>query len=275
VVNFETQRITPVFVNSTILTFVVPSTISPYCPSGSMCAMYVRLVTPGNYSVTVADGNSTSNSLTFSVTDSSSSLSLTSVNPTAGPIGTLVTLKGSGFMQEDSVNFGNGFLYPTFHDSNTLTFAIPSNILGGCRSPMMCPNYTIPVNPGTYNISVYRWQSGAAVTSNSVSFTVTSGSLHQPIINSISGPTNLSVNQTGTWSIMASDPDNGALTYSINWGDQTSFASSQGSLSPNYTTSQQATFTHVYSNAGTYTVQVTVTNALGNMTNASISVAVH
>ncbi|MDE1975418.1 MAG: hypothetical protein KGI49_02835, partial [Patescibacteria group bacterium] len=40
-----------------------------------------------------------------------------------------------------------------------------------------------------------------------------------PVISGISSPTVLQVGQTGTWSVNASDPQNGTLSYSVDWGD--------------------------------------------------------
>jgi len=84
-----------------------------------------------------------------------------------------------------------------------------------------------------------------------------------PVVSSIGGPSTLSVGQTGTWSITATDPENGALTYSVNWGD-----SSSG------TPKQTASFTHSYSQAGSYTVSFTVTDSAGASAQSTISVAV-
>jgi hypothetical protein len=50
------------------LTFSVPAYLSPNCPIGSMCPMYMRQITPGAYTVTVQNENGTSNGTTFTVT---------------------------------------------------------------------------------------------------------------------------------------------------------------------------------------------------------------
>jgi peptidoglycan hydrolase-like protein with peptidoglycan-binding domain len=50
------------------LTFTIPSALSPNCPADSVCPMYMREVTPGTYSVTVQNGNGTSNALPLTVT---------------------------------------------------------------------------------------------------------------------------------------------------------------------------------------------------------------
>ena len=59
-----------------------------------------------------------------------------------------------------------------------------------------------------------------------------------PVIYGINGPTFLKVNEIGFWTIKASDPENGHLVYSVEWGD--------GSAA------QTATFTHSFSKAGIY-----------------------
>lgn len=94
-----------------------------------------------------------------------------------------------------------------------------------------------------------------------------------PVISRISGPQSLSVNQTGTWTIMVSNPYGGNLTYSVNWGDQPIYA--YGTSNPYvYPPQQNATFTHAYIQAGTYNPIFTVTNSSGQSTSASLSVVV-
>lgn len=54
------------------LRFTVPSSIAPNCPVGSMCPMYIRLVTPGQYNVSVQNVNGTSNTAVFTVSPTAS-----------------------------------------------------------------------------------------------------------------------------------------------------------------------------------------------------------
>ena len=55
-------------INQTI-NFSVPTSLSPNCPPNAMCAMFMQLVTPGQYTVTVENSNGTiSNPVTFTVT---------------------------------------------------------------------------------------------------------------------------------------------------------------------------------------------------------------
>jgi len=50
------------------LTFTLPSSLSPDCPVGSMCPLYLRLLTPGTTTVTVRNDTAVSNGLTYTVT---------------------------------------------------------------------------------------------------------------------------------------------------------------------------------------------------------------
>jgi hypothetical protein len=96
-----------------------------------------------------------------------------------------------------------------------------------------------------------------------------------PVISRFSGPTSLAVNETGTWGISASDPENGRLTYSIVWGDEWYRSNAAHSLArPEGTIVQQSTFTHSYARAGTYTVQVSVADEAGNTVRSSSTVTV-
>ncbi len=89
-------------------------------------------------------------------------------------------------------------------------------------------------------------------------------------LNSISGPTHLAVNQTGTWTIKATSSNNSSLTYFVDWGDQW-IAPSRNSGFP---LSQTATFTHAYAAAGTYTIRFTVTDNWGHSASGTTIVTV-
>ncbi|MBX4201203.1 IPT/TIG domain-containing protein, partial [Candidatus Parcubacteria bacterium] len=182
-VYFDNQAVTPVFISPNNLTFTVPSSISPTCLPGAMCAMYVRMVTPGDYNVRVFDGANSSNIVTFTVADANTNgLSINSITPAVGPVGTQITITGSGFAAGDTVDFGNGFINPKIINSNTILFTVPQNVTGGCRYPMMCPNYLIPIMPKSYDVDIYRWTPQGAVRSNTVNFTVTTGGVGKPVI---------------------------------------------------------------------------------------------
>lgn len=94
-----------------------------------------------------------------------------------------------------------------------------------------------------------------------------------PTVSGLSGPTTLNVNQSGTWTITASDPENGPLSYSVNWGEATSYLTS--AAAPSSESFQQTSiFTHSYASAGTYTVSVIVTDSAGQAAKAATTVKV-
>lgn len=95
-----------------------------------------------------------------------------------------------------------------------------------------------------------------------------------PTISGFSGPTTLAVNQTGTWTIQASDPENGSLSYGIIWGDgrDMSPVAYGASLVPEFV--QTTTFTHSFITAGTYTVTIVVRDASGNEAKTTSTVKV-
>ncbi len=94
-----------------------------------------------------------------------------------------------------------------------------------------------------------------------------------PVISGVTAPTILSVNQTGTWTINASDPENGPLNYSVNWGDAI-IAPISYSASAQSAFIQTSTFTHSYSSAGIYTVTFTVMDNAGQTAQTSSTVQV-
>ncbi len=95
-----------------------------------------------------------------------------------------------------------------------------------------------------------------------------------PVIKSISGPTQLQVNEVGTWRVSAYDRDNDVLTYSISWGDEPVYwFNSLTSATPRVTT-QNTTFQHSYRSAGRYTITITVSDSFGRTTTSSITVFV-
>lgn len=94
-----------------------------------------------------------------------------------------------------------------------------------------------------------------------------------PSISGFSGPTTLKVNETGTWTVKASDPEGQELSYNISWGDEGQYTASGIRTSlPVFT--QTTSFTHVYSNPGTYAVNVSARDSDGKEAKVSITVKV-
>ena len=98
-----------------------------------------------------------------------------------------------------------------------------------------------------------------------------------PVISGVNGPLSLNVNQQGTWTVTASNPYyqfGATLLYSVDWGDQPVYVSYLNNNIPVYSSQQNATFTHSYLQAGTYTLRFTVTNQNGQIAQTSLSVNV-
>lgn len=94
-----------------------------------------------------------------------------------------------------------------------------------------------------------------------------------PTISGFSGPTNLKVNETGTWTVKASDPEGQELSYNVSWGDEGQYTASGIRTSlPVFT--QTSSFTHTYSLPGTYTVSVSARDSEGKEAKVSITVKV-
>ena len=152
----------------------------------------------------------------------------------------------------------------------------------------------IEIQPGVgayHDAQISGLQLAPAGTPYAVPVTVYQGSTVQPVTNNqtpvITGgtfPTQLNVGQTGTWSVSAYDPQNSALTYSVDWGE--------GSSCPaGYTCTasaralqafQTSTFTHSFNSPGTYTITFKVSNSSGlsaqttstvNVTNSGTSIS--
>lgn len=97
-----------------------------------------------------------------------------------------------------------------------------------------------------------------------------------PVISAFSGPTMLHEDQTGTWTINASDPEQGRLSYHVTWGDEPApielLSSGTAFLAQDFV--QTTTFTHSYSTYGTYTVSIIVRDESGKEAKTSATVRV-
>lgn len=93
-----------------------------------------------------------------------------------------------------------------------------------------------------------------------------------PVISSISSPTVLEVGETGEWTIKAHDPENGNLTYEVQWGDEkdTQILKTK-TLS---TDVQTGTFTHTYYEEGKYKIKFIVTDEAGVKNVSTVTVKV-
>lgn len=128
---------------------------------------------------------------------------------------------------------------------------------------------------GNYQVRIADVFTGANDVSDSY-FKIVSSEIKNkpPVIFGVGGPTSLKVNETGTWTVKAYDPDGTNLFYSADWGDvylQTLPAERKKPQS----VSQEATFTHSYSQTGNYKVVFTVTDGKGANNQTSLTVNVN
>ncbi len=94
-----------------------------------------------------------------------------------------------------------------------------------------------------------------------------------PTIAGFSGPTALSTGDIGTWDLRAYDPEDGALTYAITWGDERMPLAAMQTYADSSAV-QDTSFTHSYRTAGTYVITIIVTDDAGNRARATANVAV-
>ena len=96
-----------------------------------------------------------------------------------------------------------------------------------------------------------------------------------PIISGVSGPTTLGIGQTGTWTVNATDPSVGTLSYSVQWGDAGALGELTKIAGGSFDTFvQSATFSHAYGRAGVFVPRFTVRSASGMAAVTSVSVNV-
>jgi hypothetical protein len=145
--------------------------------------------------------------------------SISSLTPTNGPIGTQVTIDGSGFAATGNiVHFQSGttdMIYEAritapSQDGMHLTFTVPSNVEPLCRyQTPSCPALSLPVYDGMYIVFVEV----AGTNGNAVSFNVTGSPTPGP------GPYSLTIQS----SIISSsihifvDPPGGITEYPVSY----------------------------------------------------------
>lgn len=96
-----------------------------------------------------------------------------------------------------------------------------------------------------------------------------------PKISSITGPSKLKPDESGTWNIVASDPEGEQLTFTIIWGDEggsTAQLLELAGLGTNATT--KTSFSHAYQSGGYFTIVVFAHDTADNSSKATFSVTV-
>jgi len=281
-VYFAGSRVFPLISSATdqrgVVRFRIPQYITPCGYEDNVaCPMIAQLVTPGNYEIVVKNNNGLSNTISFTVTSVTTVAPIiNSLSPSVGLVGTEIAISGDGINVggDQQIYFGGSLVTDAVSSSadtvNVLRFRVPGSITPcGVGGQNICKIASRPVTPGTYEVAVVNSQG----TSNTLSFTVTSSTTNPPTIFGVSGPQTLNVNQQGTWTVTASNPSGGNLSYSVVWGDEAIAGTGSQTVSAQ-TPQQTATFTRAYSRAGLFTPRFIVTNANGQSATASLSVNV-
>lgn len=120
-------------------------------------------------------------------------------------------------------------------------------------------------NTTYYLVGGSRNHKGQLVKSKEISFTTLGKANKPPVIVSVDGPKKLMTDEKGTWTIKATDPEDGSLSYMIDWGDD--------SLSPASFT-QTSTFTHTYAKKGDFKIKFTVKDDANQTASSTVSVTV-
>ncbi len=178
------------------------------------------------------------------------------ISPTAGAVGSTVTVFGSGFStSNNTVHFGNGIITNLGSaDGRSVSFTVPAQLTGYGSQPVVL---------GTYPVSVTN---AYGSTSGTAPFTVTSlGISAAPTISNLTGPTTIGVASQGVWSFTVTPRSGtGYITASVTWGDEGSYPyvyAAQNSQQLAYGGTQTVSFTHAYLVPGTYTITFTVRDA--------------
>ncbi len=141
-------------------------------------------------------------------------------------------------------------------------------------------NLATAIPDGQYTLQVCVTGTSNCDSSNApfTIYTNTSGN-RAPVISGIDAPTILAVNQLGTWTVRATDPSNGTLSFSVDYGDTgicpMGYSCTTEAPAARSSTQTVSTFTHQYATPGTYTLRFIVTNSAGLSVQSTATVQVN
>ncbi len=95
--------------NYQALMFTVPTSLSPDCTGSQVCALYLRLLSPGTYSLAIENANGKSNAIPFTVTGATANNNQLSISGLSAPAS--LSLGQSGTWTVNAVSNGSGNLH--------------------------------------------------------------------------------------------------------------------------------------------------------------------
>ncbi len=155
------------------------SLFSPVCfmsPCQAPATISGTPTSAGDYVFTVALGSWASKQFNLTVRSSGSTTSggpmqIDSISPSSGPVGTIVTLKGSNFPTSgNTVHFDITSIENVSSNGSTMSFLLPSYSNPACRyANPPCALAQAQIVPGNYGV----WVTGPNGKSNALTFSVT------------------------------------------------------------------------------------------------------
>ena len=121
----------------------------------------------------------------------------------------------------------------------------------------------IYVSDGIYTATVTVTDSDGAITESTIDVTIDNAA---PVIESLTGDTEINEGDTASFNAIATDPGNDELTYTWNFGDGSEAITTPDTLTP---------ITHTYTDNGDYTVSLTVTDTSGATDSSTLDVTVN
>lgn len=266
-----------------------PSSVTAYSQNGTQLTIVVPAVPAGSYQVSVSTARGTSNSMTFAVTAGAAipgcvagigntccsqwshsqecgPLTISSLSPSSGSVGSAVTIYGIGFTpNNNTVHFGQGIVAGAgSFDGQSVSFTVPTVLSGFGSAQVQIADYPIYVTNAygeNSNVLAYR------VTSTAGTPIVT------PVIATASGPTSIAAGTSGTWTLTLQTSIGTAVTTSVRWGDENVYGGANTPSTTLLQTQQTISLTHTYQSVGVYTITFTVSTGAGSsVATATVSV---
>jgi hypothetical protein len=178
---------------------------------------------------------------------------------------------GYGYNQPQPYNYNQYPWNVTQPWYNYGSYSYGNNYTGNCSSvygasTCQCGWYTVG-GESHFNNCGYNNPPNTIYPNNN-NYPYNNGNANAPTISNVSGPTSLNVNTTGTWIVSINNPySSNYSSVSVNWGEVNGLA--YMAAPQQIYGSQSATFTHAYSQPGTYTVTFTVSNGYGSNTSTA------